>query len=315
MTAFAHDTVLLNETVDFLQVKPNGVYVDCTLGGGGHAEQILSRLGPDGKLYAFDQDETAAAAAKKRLSAYGSQLEVIETNFAEAAEELQSRGVNKVDGVIFDLGVSSPQLDEPDRGFSYWYDAPLDMRMNQNQSLTAEEIINEWRYEDLLFIISKYGEEKFAKPVARAIEREREKARIQTTTAFAEIVKEAIPAAARRTGGHPAKRTFQAVRIAVNNELGVFEEALKSMIDMLRPGGVISVISFHSLEDRLAKRIFKQESTPPELPRGMPVVPEGYEPNLKLLTRKPVLPSEAEQSENHRARSAKLRAAQKVKGE
>jgi len=308
---FSHTTVLLNEAVDGLNIKPDGIYVDCTLGGAGHSELILSKLGDNGKLYAFDQDETAIAHAKEKLASYGDKLTIIKSNFLHLTEELEKLNVLKVDGVLYDLGVSSPQLDNPERGFSYHHDAPLDMRMDKEASLTAFEVINHWSYEALVRIFFQYGEEKFSKQIARKIETAREKSPIETTGQLVELIKEAIPAPARRKGGHPAKRIFQAIRIAVNDELAVFENSLEQAISLLNPGGRISVITFHSLEDRICKAAFKQASVLPDLPPGLPVIPEEFEPVLKLITRKPILPSDEELEHNNRARSAKLRIAEK----
>lgn len=309
---FEHTTVLLKETVDGLEVKPDGVYVDCTLGGAGHSSYLLSQLSEKGQLYAFDQDDIALANAKKKLANYDGQVTFIKSNFRYLKEKLTEHGVEKVDGIIFDLGVSSPQLDTPERGFSYHHDAPLDMRMDQQSEISAYNVVNEWSYEALVKIFFKYGEEKFSKQIARKIETYREKEAIKTTGQLVEIIKEAIPAPARRKGGHPAKRIFQAIRIAVNDELKVFEEAIEQSIDLLKQGGRVSVITFHSLEDRICKSAFKEAATPPEIPRNMPYIPEGYEPKIKIITRKPIIPSEKELEENNRARSAKLRIAEKM---
>jgi 16S rRNA (cytosine1402-N4)-methyltransferase len=309
---FEHTTVLLKETVDGLQVKQDGTYVDCTLGGAGHSSYLLSKLSKEGHLYAFDQDDVALANAKEKLSSYDGQVTFIKSNFRYLTEKLAEHGVEKVDGIIFDLGVSSPQLDTPDRGFSYHHDAPLDMRMDQQSAISAYHVVNEWAYEDLVRIFFKYGEEKFSKQIARKIEAYRENNPIRTTGELVEIIKEAIPAPARRKGGHPAKRIFQAIRIAVNDELKVFEEAIAQSIDLLNPKGRVSVITFHSLEDRICKSAFKEAATPPELPRNMPFLPEGYEPKINLVNRKPIVPTEEELEENNRARSAKLRIAEKI---
>ncbi len=303
--------MLLQETMEGLNIKRDGIYVDCTLGGGGHTEEILTKLAGSGHVYAFDQDDIAIKAAQQRLSPFEGQFTVIHSNFIHIKEELRVRGVNGVDGILFDLGVSSPQFDSSSRGFSYRFDAPLDMRMNRKQSLTAREVVNEWSYEDLHFILSRYGEEKFAKQIARRIEAKRKKKPIETTLELTEIVKEAIPAPARRKGGHPAKRTFQAIRIAVNDELKVLETALTDAIHLLNKKGRIAVITFHSLEDRICKRLFKKKSSNPTLPKGLPVIPEGAEPILKLITKKPITASEEELKRNHRAHSAKLRIAEK----
>ncbi len=308
---FEHTTVLLKETVDGLNIRPNGVYVDCTLGGAGHSEYLLSQLSEDGMLYAFDQDETALKHAKEKLSSYGSRVQFIQSNFKFIKEELSMLGIEKVDGILYDLGVSSPQLDTPERGFSYHHDAPLDMRMDMDSPITAFNIVNEWSFEDLVRIFFRYGEEKFSKQIARKIEAARSIKPIETTFELVELIKDGIPAPARRKGGHPAKRVFQAIRIAVNDELSVFEDSLSDAIDLLAPKGRISVITFHSLEDRICKSIFKEASTGPELPRGLPVIPEEYKATLSLITRKPILPSEEELELNNRARSAKLRIAEK----
>jgi 16S rRNA (cytosine1402-N4)-methyltransferase len=310
---FKHTTVLLEETVDGLNIKPDGTYVDCTLGGAGHSELILSKLSEQGKLYAFDQDDIAIANAKEKLASYGDRLTIIKSNFLYMQEELEKLGVTEVDGILYDLGVSSPQLDTPERGFSYHHDAPLDMRMDQDAPLSAYDVINGWPYEKLVKIFFQYGEEKFSKQIARKIEAARETKAIETTAELVELIKDAIPAPARRKGGHPAKRVFQAVRIAVNDELGVFEKSLEQAIEMLAVGGRISVITFHSLEDRICKVTFKKASETPQLPPGLPIIPEEFQPKLKLVTRKPILPSDEELEFNNRARSAKLRIAEKLK--
>lgn len=308
---FKHVTVLLKETVDGLDIKPDGTYVDCTLGGGGHSSYLLSQLTEGGKLIAFDQDEIAIQNAKEKFSSYGEQFITVKSNFRYLAEKLQEIGITEVDGILFDLGVSSPQLDTPERGFSYHHDAPIDMRMDQDAPLTAYDVVNSWSYEQLVRIFFQYGEEKFSKQIARKIEAYRENKAIETTGELVELIKEGIPAPARRTGGHPAKRVFQAIRIAVNDELKVFEEALESAIEMVKPGGRVSVITFHSLEDRICKTTFKRNSTTPQLPPGLPIIPDEFKPKLKLITRKPILPSDIELEENNRARSAKLRIAEK----
>lgn len=315
MTDFQHTTVLLHETVDGLAIKPDGVYVDCTLGGAGHSEYLLGQLNNDGHLYAFDQDQKAIENAKIRLAEYVAKKQVtfVKANFRELTAELQRFGVTEVDGILYDLGVSSPQLDEAERGFSYHQDAPLDMRMDQYASLSAYQVINEYSYHELVKIFFRYGEEKFSKQIARLIERRREVKPIETTGELVDLIKEAIPAPARRKGGHPAKRVFQAVRIAVNDELGAIESSLEQAIDMLAIGGRVSVITFHSLEDRIVKTIFKEFSAPKDMPPGLPMVPEDFQPILKLVNRKPIIPSEEELQDNNRARSAKLRIAEKMK--
>lgn len=310
---FEHKTVLLEEAVSGLNVKPDGLYVDCTLGGAGHSLAIVSKLTKGGKLFAFDQDRIAIEYAKEKLKNYQDQVILIKSNFRYLKERLLELGVNQVDGIVFDLGVSSPQLDLPERGFSYHHDAPLDMRMDQQSDLSAYDVVNHWPYEKLVRIFFHYGEEKFSKQIARKIEAYREKKPIETTGELVEIIKEGIPAPARRTGGHPAKRVFQAIRIAVNDELQVFEDALKDAIDLTAKGGRISVITFHSLEDRICKTIFKEQSSGPDLPPGLPMIPEEYQPMIKLINRKPITPSDEELEENNRARSAKLRICEKIK--
>lgn len=310
---FEHTTVLLHEAVKGLEIKPDGVYVDCTLGGAGHSAEILKKLSSKGKLYAFDQDLTAIENAKSKLAPYGDKIEIIYNNFVHIKEELEKRQVYQVDGILYDLGVSSPQLDVVERGFSYHNDAPLDMRMDQNSPITAKTVVNEWPYEKLVKIFFQYGEEKFSKQIARMIEQARLKKPIETTGELVEIIKEAIPAPARRKGGHPAKRVFQAIRIAVNDELNAFEESLEQAIEVLGVGGRISVITFHSLEDRICKSIYKKYSEIPPLPAGLPVIPEEFQPTLKVITRKPIVASDEELELNNRARSAKLRIAEKIK--
>lgn len=310
---FNHTTVLLHETVDGLNIRPDGIYVDCTLGGAGHSEYLVQQLSDEGHLFCFDQDETALEHAKEKLKDYVHRITFIHANFKDIKSELQERGIEKVDGILYDLGVSSPQLDTPERGFSYHNDAPLDMRMDQSASLSAYEVVNEWGFEDLVRIFYRYGEEKFSKQIARKIEAARENAPIETTGQLVECIKDGIPAFARRTGGHPAKRVFQAIRIAVNDELGAAETSLQDAITLLAPKGRISVITFHSLEDRICKTIFKEASSLPELPPNFPVIPDGQEPLLKLITRKPILPSEEELEHNNRSRSAKLRIAEKIR--
>ena len=306
---FKHETVLLHETVDGLDIKPDGVYVDCTLGGAGHAQYLLDQLGPQGHLYAFDQDMTAINNAKLKLADYveKGQVTFIHQNFRHLKQALEEFGIDQVDGVYYDLGVSSPQLDVAERGFSYGQEARLDMRMNQEQALSAYEVVNDWPYEDLVHILYRYGEEKFAKRIARAIEERRAQRPIETTTELAEIVKTAIPAATRRTGGHPAKRSFQAIRIAVNDELGAVEDSLEQALTLLKPEGRISVITFHSLEDRLVKQLFKEVSQGPEVPRGLPVLPGQMQAPFALVNRKPIVASPEELEANNRSRSAKLR--------
>lgn len=314
MAEFKHITVLLNEAVDGLNIKPDGTYVDCTLGGGGHSGLILSKLSGNGKLYSFDQDITAINFNKGKFKEENElgKINFIKSNFRNISEELNKRNISGVDGILYDLGVSSPQFDNADRGFSYNYDAPLDMRMDQSQSLTARDVVNDWSYEQLVRIFFRYGEEKFAKSIARRIEKVRQQTPIETTGQLVDLIKEAIPAKARRKGGHPAKKTFQAIRIAVNDELGALEESLEQALDLLNPGGRISVITFQSLEDRLVKVMFKQKTSLPELPPGLPVIPDSQKVEYKLITRKPIVPSEDEITHNNRAHSAKLRIIEKL---
>ena len=309
---FDHTTVLLQETVDGLNINPDGIYVDCTLGGAGHSEYLVKQLSDKGRLICFDQDTTAIENAKVRLAPYLDKVTFVHSNFRYLKDELNALNITEVDGILYDLGVSSPQLDTPERGFSYNHDAALDMRMDQTAELTAFHVVNNWSYEDLVRIFFRYGEEKFSKQVARKIEAARENKAIETTGELVELIKAGIPAAARRTGGHPAKRVFQAIRIAVNDELGAAEDSLVDAIELIKVGGRISVITFHSLEDRLTKTIFKEASSLPDLPPGLPVIPEDMKPTLKLVTRKPILPSEEELAANNRSRSAKLRVAEKI---
>ncbi|MGX7038922.1 16S rRNA (cytosine(1402)-N(4))-methyltransferase RsmH [Vagococcus fessus] len=313
MKEFNHTTVLLNETVDMLDIKEDGIYIDCTLGGAGHSSYLLSQLSEEGHLYAFDQDQIAIDNAKVKLAEYVEKgmVTFVKSNFRYLEQEMASLGVSEVDGILYDLGVSSPQLDEAERGFSYHQDAPLDMRMDQDSPLTARDLINEYDYHELVKIFYRYGEEKFSKQIAREIERVRQIKPIETTGELVEIIKDVIPAPARRKGGHPAKRVFQAVRIAVNDELAVVEESLEQAIRILGKDGRISVITFHSLEDRIVKTIFKEYSQPKDTPPGLPIIPDEFQPILKLVNRKPVLPSDEELEANNRARSAKLRVAEK----
>lgn len=315
---FQHTTVLLEEAVDGLAIRPDGVYVDCTLGGAGHSELIASRLGDGGRLIAFDQDDWALDNARKRLAPYMDKVTLVRSNFRYIEEELRGCGLPmkdgapQVDGILFDLGVSSPQLDEAERGFSYNHDAPLDMRMDREGELTAATIVNEWEERDIARILDRYGEEKFARNIARHIGKARASAPIASTGELAELVKNAIPAATRRTGGHPAKRSFQALRIAVNDELGAEEEALEAAVRCLAPGGRASVITFHSLEDRICKTIFAKYVEKCTCPPDFPICVCGSKGTLKLVNRKPIVPGEEELALNPRARSAKLRIAEKL---
>ncbi|WP_313998510.1 16S rRNA (cytosine(1402)-N(4))-methyltransferase RsmH [uncultured Paenibacillus sp.] len=315
---FQHVTVLKEEAVDGLSVKPDGIYVDCTLGGAGHSELIASRLGDNGRLIALDQDDWAHDNARIRLAPYIHKVTLIKSNFRHLEEALREAGVPErdgipqVDGILFDLGVSSPQLDEAERGFSYQHDAPLDMRMDRTGSLTADEIVNEWEEREISRILDRYGEEKFARRIAKEIVKARARKPIETTGELAELVKAGIPAAARRTGGHPAKRSFQALRIAVNDELGAEEEALLQAVRCLAPGGRVSVITFHSLEDRICKQLFAKFVEKCSCPPDFPLCVCGAKGVLKLVNRKPIEPGPEELAANPRSRSAKLRIAEKL---
>ena len=310
---FHHVTVMLHETIDMLDVKPDGVYVDATLGGAGHSEYLLSKLSEKGHLYAFDQDQNAIDNAQKRLAPYieKGMVTFIKDNFRHLKDRLHDLGVTEIDGICYDLGVSSPQLDQRERGFSYKKDAPLDMRMNQEASLTAYEVVNRYDYHDLVRIFFKYGEDKFSKQIARRIEKAREQKPIETTTELAELIKSAKPAKELKKKGHPAKQIFQAIRIEVNDELGAADESIQQAIDLLAIGGRISVITFHSLEDRLTKQLFKEASTV-EVPKGLPFIPDDLKPKMELVSRKPILPSKEELEANNRSHSAKLRVARKI---
>ena len=305
---YIHKTVLLDEAVDMLNVKPDGIYVDATTGGGGHSSIILSKL-TTGHLYCFDQDEYAFTRTKERLDAIGSNYTFVHSNFVNLKEELHKLGVDHIDGIIYDLGVSSFQFDIQERGFSYKLDAPLDMRMNQQQPLSAYHIVNEYPYEEIVKILFRYGEESFAKQIARSIERNREIKPIETTLELVDVIKQALPSKVLRQKGHPAKQTFQALRIAVNDELRVFETSINDALDMMNKGGRACVITFHSLEDRICKNVFKERSTI-DIPKGVPMIINTDAP-FNLVTRKPILPSEAELEENNRAHSAKMRVIEK----
>ncbi|WP_436853626.1 16S rRNA (cytosine(1402)-N(4))-methyltransferase RsmH [Staphylococcus caeli] len=310
---FHHVSVMLKETIDYLNIKEDGVYVDCTLGGAGHALYLLNQLGDEGRLIAIDQDTTAIENAKSVLKDHLHKVTFVHNNFRNITEILNDLNIEKVDGIYYDLGVSSPQLDVPERGFSYHHDAKLDMRMDQTQALSAYEVVNDWEFEKLVRIFHRYGEEKFSKQVARRIEQNRAQKPIETTLELVDIIKEGIPAKARRTGGHPAKRIFQAIRIAVNDELSSFEQSLEQAIEAVKVEGRISVITFHSLEDRLCKQMFQEYEKGPDVPRGLPVIPEAYTPKLKRVNRKPFTASDDDLEVNNRARSAKLRVAEILK--
>lgn len=301
-----HVSVLLSESIENLNIKENGIYVDCTLGFAGHSSQILKRI-KKGKLFAFDQDGEAISYSKKILDNISNNYEIINSNFVNLRDELHKRGIKKVDGILFDLGVSSVQLDDAKRGFSYHKDARLDMRMNQNQKLSAYEVVNEYALDDLIRIFYEYSEEKYAKSIAKAIVNNRP---IETTLELSEIIKSSVPEKYRRTS-HPARKVFQAIRIEVNNELSVFEKALTDAIDLLDVGGRLCVITFHSLEDRICKNIFKKESEIDKFYKGLPDIPEEYKPKLKII--KKIKPSNKELEDNNRSRSAILRVVEKIK--
>lgn len=304
---FKHTSVLLKETIENLQVKPGGTYIDGTLGGGGHAYEIASKLTGEGRLIGIDQDEDAILAAGKRLGAFGEKVRIVRDNYCNARNILDDMGIKGVDGIVLDLGVSSYQLDEANRGFSYKLDADLDMRMDTRQSLSAKEIVNAYPEMELYRIIRDYGEEQFAKNIAKHIVAARKDGQIETTGQLNEIIRAAIPAKMRQGGGHPSKRTFQAIRIECNKELEVLKNSLDDLIRMLRPGGRICVITFHSLEDRIVKSAFKRNENPCICPPDFPVCTCGREAQGKVVTRKPILPSGEETEENKRAKSAKLR--------
>lgn len=309
---FNHYSVLLQETIDNLNIKQDGIYVDGTLGGGGHALEVVKRLSAKGRFYGIDQDAAAIEAAGERLKEHADKVTIIRSNYANMKRVLLEQGVSKVDGIVLDLGVSSYQLDTIERGFSYKYDTALDMRMDQRQTLTAKEIVNEYSEMDLFRIIRDYGEDKFAKNIAKHIVANRAKKPIETTGELNEIIKAAIPAKMRVTGGHPSKKTFQAIRIECNRELEVLRDTLDDMIDMLNPGGRLCIITFHSLEDRIVKTAFKNAENPCTCPSEFPVCVCGKAPLGVAVGRKPILPSEQELAENKRSKSAKLRVFEKT---
>lgn len=306
--AFEHKSVLLEETIDSLMVKPDGIYVDGTLGGGGHASEVCRRLGEGGRLIGIDQDADAIRAASERLKPYGDHVTVVRSNYVNIAQILSDLGIEKVNGIYLDLGVSSYQLDTAERGFTYRDEnAPLDMRMDQRNTKTAADIVNTYTESDLYRIIRDYGEDKFAKNIAKHIVKRREEKPIETAGELTEVIKAAIPMKVRATGGHPAKRTFQAIRIELNQELEVLKNSIDTMIDLLAPGGGLSIITFHSLEDRIVKNRFRTNENPCICPPGFPVCMCGKKSKGKVITRKPILPSDLEMEENPRAKSAKLR--------
>ena len=309
---FAHTSVLLEETIDQLNIRPDGIYVDGTLGGGGHSCEILKHLTEGGMLIGIEQDEAAIRAASERLAVFGGKAAIYRRNYCEIQEVLAEAGVGKVNGIVLDLGVSSYQLDEAERGFSYREDAPLDMRMDRRQELTARDIVNQYEEGALYRVIRNYGEDRFAKNIAKHIVQARQKKPIETTEELTEIIKAAIPARVRATGGHPSKRTFQAIRIELNRELDVLEQSVDRMIEALAPGGRLCIITFHSLEDRIVKVKFRENENPCTCPPDFPVCVCGKKSRGHVVTRKPILPAEEELENNPRAQSAKLRVFEKI---
>ena len=309
---FGHKSVLLDETIESLDIKPDGIYVDGTLGGGGHASEVCRRLGDKGRFIGIDQDADAIAAASERLKEFGDKVTIVRSNYENIDEVLKELGISQVDVIYLDLGVSSYQLDTAERGFTYREDdAPLDMRMDQRNEMTAKDIVNTYSESELFHIIKNYGEDRFAKNIAKHIVRARQEKEIETTGELIEIIKAAIPAKVRATGGHPAKRTFQAIRIELNKELEVLENSIDKMTDLLAPGGRLSIITFHSLEDRIVKNRFRINENPCTCPPDFPVCMCGKKSKGRVVTRKPILPSEEELSENKRSKSAKLRVFEK----
>ena len=304
---FVHASVLLNETIESLNIKPDGIYADGTLGGGGHSLEIAKRLADGGWLIGIDRDEDALAAASKRLAAYENRVTIRRGNYAGMTGIMKELGIPALDGIVLDLGVSSYQLDSAERGFSYMQDAPLDMRMDRRESRTAADLVNEASEQELFRIIRDYGEERFAKNIAKHIAERRNRKRIETTGELVEIIRASIPMKLQKNGGHPAKRTFQAIRIELNGELSTLEDSLDGMIDLLKDGGRLSVITFHSLEDRIVKAAFKRNENPCTCPPDFPVCVCGKKPKGFVVTRKPILPTEEEMGVNPRAKSAKLR--------
>lgn len=310
---FKHVSVLLQETVDALAIRPDGIYVDGTLGGGGHAQAVLEKLTEGGRLIGIDQDEAAIKAAGERLSRFGDQVTIVRSNYREMPQVLQSLGIAEVDGIVLDLGVSSYQLDTADRGFTYRENAPLDMRMDQRQTKTARDIVNGYSETELFRVIRDFGEDRFAKNIAKHIVMARQEKPIETTDELSEIIRASIPARVRATGGHPSKRTFQALRIELNQELAVLQDSLDSMIDLLSDHGRLAIITFHSLEDRIVKSGFNKNEKPCTCPPSFPVCVCGKISKGRVITRKPVLPSEEELLVNSRSKSAKLRVFERIK--
>lgn len=309
--AFVHKSVLLDETIENLKIQPDGIYVDGTLGGGGHSYEIASRL-QGGRLVGIDQDDAAIAAATERLAPFSEKVTIVRSNYVNMKTVLEQQGIASVDGILLDLGVSSYQLDTVERGFTYKVDTPLDMRMDRRQTISAREIVNDYSEKELFRVIRDYGEDPFAKNIAKHIVQERAKAPIETTGQLNEIIKAAIPAKMRATGGHPSKRTYQAIRIECNHELDVLKNSLDTMIDLLNPGGRLCIITFHSLEDRIVKSAFKRRENPCTCPPEFPVCVCGKKSAGKVITRKPILPGAAELEENSRSKSAKLRVFEKT---
>lgn len=304
---FKHESVLLHETIENLEIKPDGVYLDGTLGGGGHAEEVVKRLSEIGRLFGIDQDDAAIEAGTARLAPYGKKVTILRENYRNAVSALKELGIDGADGIVLDLGVSSYQFDAAERGFSYRYDMPLDMRMDRRNALSAKEIVNTYSENELFHIIRNYGEEAFAKNIAKHIVREREKGGITTTFALNDIIKAAIPAKMRQGGGHPAKKTYQALRIECNRELEVLRDSLDEMISFLKPDGRLCIITFHSLEDRIVKTAFRRNESPCICPPEFPVCVCGRVSKGWALTKKPILPSAEEMEKNSRSKSAKLR--------
>ena len=309
---FVHKSVLLDEVIDNLNIKPDGIYVDGTLGGAGHGKEVCKRLGKNGRFIGIDQDEDAIKASTERLSEFGDIVTIVRSNYSDMVSVLQDLGIDKVDGITLDLGVSSFQLDTADRGFSYRMDAPLDMRMDNRQEFSAATVVNEYSESELFHIIKNYGEDKFAKNIAKNIVIERAKSPILTTGRLAEIVDKSIPMKMKKQGGHPAKRTFQAIRIEVNHELDVLQQNLSDMIDLLNPGGRFCIITFHSLEDRIVKKAFREAENPCICPPDFPVCVCGRISKGRMFPRKPILPSDCEMEANPRSKSAKLRVFQRI---
>ena len=309
---FKHKSVLLNETIDGLNIKPDGIYVDGTLGGGGHAYEVCRRLGEKGSIIGIDQDAAAIEAASARLKDFGEKVTIVRSNYCDMKSKLHELGIDKVDGIVLDLGVSSYQLDTAERGFSYREDAPLDMRMDTRQKMTARDIVNDYTEADLYRVIRDYGEDKFAKNIAKHIVQARAVKPVETTAELSEIIRASIPMKFQKKSGHPAKRTFQAIRIELNRELDVLRDSLDDMIDLLNPGGRLCIITFHSLEDRIVKSAFRKNENPCTCPPDFPVCVCGKKSKGKVITRKPIVPGDEELNENQRSKSSKLRVFERI---